>query len=289
MSKIRGLDEEVVELYIEAGKIASKVKQYIKSKIKPYVLLSEICELAEGEIFSQGGIPAFPCNVCVNEIAAHYTATPNDNSSIPPGGLVKVDIGVHIDGFIVDTAFTVNLSPADHALVTAAEGALKKAISRIGFGSKLEEIGGLIESEVRSRGFKVIRNLTGHEISRFNLHAGLSVPNVGRLGIRQVINRPLVLAIEPFVTYAHGAGEVVESNLSTIFKLRQRRKDTADLYAKFDGLPFCERWLEVPLPPYLTSSGILHKFPVLVEKFKALVAQAEETVLVLSDRTIVLT
>jgi len=283
------LDENAVRCYIEAGKIASRVKQYIKPKIKPYVSLLEICKLVEYEINSQGGIPAFPCNICVNEVAAHYTATPNDNKVIPPGGLVKVDIGVHIEGFIVDTAFTVNLSPADRALVMAAEDALRKAISRVVFGFKLEDFGNTVEPEVRLRGFKIVRNLTGHEISRFNLHAGLSVPNVSNSGIRHTIKRAVVLALEPFVTYAHGAGEVVETQNYTIFKLNKRIKGAPDLYAKFRGMPFCERWLESPLESSPMALDSLYRFPVLIEKFRVPVAQAEETVLVLPDKTIVLT
>lgn len=283
------LSEDAVSRYVEAGKIASRVKQYIKPKIKPHISLLELCTSVENEITSQGGIPAFPCNICVNEIAAHYTATPNDNNIVPPGSLVKVDIGVHIEGFIVDTAFTINLSPADRALVAAAEDALRKAISRIGFGSKLEDIGNIVEPEIRSRGFKVVRNLTGHEITRFNLHAGLSVPNVSNSNMRHTINRSVVLALEPFVTYANGAGEVVETQKYTIFKLHKRRKETENLYSRFRSMPFCERWLKTPLDSLLMASGSLYRFPVLVEKFKVPVAQAEETVLVLPDKTIVLT
>ena len=292
MPSIIPLRDDVIDHYVEAGKIASKVKEFIRPRVRPDVKLREICDSVEAEIRTRGSRPAFPCNVCVNEIAAHYTAVPDDPQVIPAGGLVKIDLGVHIDGFIVDTALTVNLSPTDAGVVACAEDALKKGISRIRLGAKLEDVGSVIETSVRSRGFKVIKNLTGHQIDRFNLHAGLSVPNVENSGLRRTIDREMVLAIEPFVTYSYGAGQVVEAHTSTIFKLKKSwsaHEKSSEIYAQFDGLPFCARWLPSSFSRTSVQPGLLQSFPILYEKMRAPVAQAEDTVLVLSDKNIIVT
>jgi len=144
------LGNEAIAQYVEAGKVAAKVKRAIRPKIKPGVSVLEICKSVEDDIMSYGANPAFPCNLCINDIAAHYTALPCDEQTIPAGSLVKIDLGVHIQGFIVDTAFTVSLSPLHVGIVSSVEQALKKAISLAKFGTKVEKLGDSIDFEVRS-------------------------------------------------------------------------------------------------------------------------------------------
>ncbi len=140
-------------------------------------------------IRSKGGKPAFPCNVSINEVAAHYTAPPGDTSRIPEGSTVKVDIGVQVDGYVTDTAFTAAFSAEGRSMAATAELALKTAIDNIHGDMALGKIGSLIETTIKNRGFKPISNLTGHSVGRYLIHAGTSIPNVAQVIARQSSNR----------------------------------------------------------------------------------------------------
>ncbi|MEM2910766.1 MAG: type II methionyl aminopeptidase [Nitrososphaerota archaeon] len=300
------MNEESLDLLFQAGKIATRVKERAYGLVREGVRLIEICEAVEMMIESEGGKPAFPCNVCVDEVAAHYSPPPNDPSIVPPNALVKVDMGVHLEGYIVDTAITVSLSREKQPLVLAAEEALRAAVKLIRAGTRLGEIGATIQHTIQKAGFKPVRNLTGHEISRYNLHGGVSIPNVALPDPRRVV-KGAVYAIEPFTCPMKAAGEVVNSDTSTIFRLDVRKIPTAKLkpdekalveYIErgFRGLPYSPRWLSasnVPDPlslhERLARTGRVHKYPVLVEKTRQPVAQAECTVYVDEDGCRVLT
>ncbi len=118
-----------VEDYIKAGKIASEVREAVRVKNWIGKTVYEICEEVESEIKKKGAQCAFPVNTSINEIAAHYTAEPNDPITITDSDLVKIDLGVQINGFIADTAVTVCYDPQFDGLVQAAEDALEKAMS----------------------------------------------------------------------------------------------------------------------------------------------------------------
>ncbi|MCL7385395.1 MAG: type II methionyl aminopeptidase [Thaumarchaeota archaeon] len=300
------MNEEGLDLLIQAGRIAARVKERAYSLVKEGVRLIEICEAVETMIESEGGRPAFPCNVCVDEVAAHYSPLPNDQSTVPPNALVKIDLGVHLDGYIVDTAISVSLSKEKQSLVSTAEEALRAAVKFIRAGTRIGEIGAVIQSTIQKAGFKPIRNLTGHEISRYNLHGGASIPNVAIPDPRRVA-KGAVYAIEPFVSFANAAGSVVNADLSTIFmldikkvpvaKLKPDEKALVEYIAEnFKGLPYSPRWLRGSKIPEILSvherlvkTGRIHKYPVLVEKTRQPVAQAECTVYVEEDGCKVLT
>jgi len=136
------LPEDVLEKYHRTAKTASKVRDEMKNMTREGMPIFQICETAEGMIRKMGGKPAFPCNVSVNNVAAHYTSLPDDEKVISQGSLVKIDIGVHVDGFIADTAVTICFNAEDEDIVNAAEEALETAIkvieprlltSRLGF------------------------------------------------------------------------------------------------------------------------------------------------------------
>ena len=116
--------EEDLQKYKRAGKIAREIRTEIKKTVKEGMPIIDICEKVEGMTREKGGRPAFPCNVSINEIAAHYTSPPKDKRTIPDKGVVKVDIGVHIDGYIADTATTICLDPEHQGMVNTAEEAL---------------------------------------------------------------------------------------------------------------------------------------------------------------------
>lgn len=298
------LSDDAYDKILEAGKIASKIRKYAIEKIKPGVRIYDFCEEVERKIVEEGGKPAFPCNVSINNVAAHYTAFIGDSSVIPDRSVVKVDIGVHIDGYIADTAVTVSFDPKYDDLLIAVETALERAIETIRPGIRVSKIGEVVEKTIKSYGYKPIRNLSGHSIERYNLHSGTSIPNVHDVFSISRLTPGHVYAIEPFGT--NGVGYVVESRNAYIYSLVREKKVKdklskvvlENIRRKYDGLPFAERWLRNIVPDRgkllsilneLVRSKILHKYPVLLEAARGFVAQFEHTVLVLERDVIVTT
>lgn len=296
--------EDVLEKYQGAGKIVGEVRDEMKSFVRVGMSIIEVCEKAEGLIREKGGKPAFPCNVSINEVAAHYTSPPNDKHIIPPASLVKVDVGVHLDGYIADTAVTICFNPEYENLVRAAEEALKVAIKTVYAGMSTSKLGRTIQKVIETYGCRPVSNLTGHKIGRYLIHTGKSLPNVSH-PIGSKIREGEVVAIEPFVTVAKAAGKVKNGNETTIFRF-VKHKSQKNSHAKhllsyieenFRTLPFSERWLKnvVPREHHLAAfqelfhSKCLMAYPVFIETSGKPVAQAEHTVFVVKNGCEVLT
>lgn len=298
------ISEELLDKYRRAGEIASKVREEMRRTIREDMAIIEICENAEKMIRRLGGKPAFPCNVSVNEITAHYTSPPEDERRIPQDSVVKIDIGVHVDGYIADTATTVCFNPEYEELTLTSREALKRAINIIQPGLSISRFGSEIQKITKSHGFKPISNLTGHQIGRYLIHAGKSLPNVSHLSISK-IRLGEVYAVEPFVTVNGAAGRVINSPETYIFrfvkhkslKKSESKRLLKYIEAKFRTLPFAERWLREygPRTRYKTAfyelllSKSIMAYPVFIEASGKPVAQFEHTVLVVDDGCIVLT
>jgi methionyl aminopeptidase len=276
----------------------------MKSYVREGMPIIDVCEKTENLIREKGGKPAFPCNVSINEIAAHYTSPPNDKKRIPEKSIVKLDLGVHIDGYVTDSEITICFNPEYRSLVKTAEQALKAAINIVHPGISTSKLGAIIEKTIKSRGFKPISNLTGHQIGRYLIHAGTSIPNVSRISFSK-IKLGGIYAIEPFVTLPNAVGKVKNGEQVAIFRFLKRRS-LKNPYAKqlvehieknFRTLPFAERWLQnvVPKEHYreafqeLLSSKALMSYPIFIEASGKPVAQAEHTVLIVEDGCVVLT
>jgi methionyl aminopeptidase len=171
-------DREELEKFRLSGRILRESREEMRSYVKENMPVIDVCEKVEGTIRSKGGKPAFPCNVSINEVTAHYTSPPEDTSTIPEGSTVKVDLGVQIDGYVTDTAFSVSFNPEGKSMIATAELALKTVIDNIHGDMELGKIGSLVETVIRNRGFKPISNLTGHSVGRYLIHAGVSIPSV---------------------------------------------------------------------------------------------------------------
>jgi len=297
-------DEEALEKFRLSGKILRETREEMKKFVREGMPIIEICEKAEKLIQKKGGKPAFPCNVSINEITAHYTSPPNDEKRIPEKSIVKVDIGVHVDGYVTDTAFTACFDPEYEILVETAEQALKAAVDTIHPEMSTSKIGGIIERAIRNRGFKPISNLTGHSVGRYLIHAGTSIPNVPQMSFSK-IKLGGVYAIEPFVTLTNAAGRVEDTTEVTIFRFL-KSKSLKNPYSKqllkyieenFRTLPFAQRWLQdvIPKEHYrevfreLLSSKSVMGYPVFIEASRKPVAQAEHTVLIVRNGCVVLT
>jgi methionyl aminopeptidase len=283
-----------LECYKKAGSIASTVRKEVARIVQPEKRIIEICEETEKMIRRMGGVPAFPTNVCVGCVAAHYTSPPGDEAVVPKDGLVKVDLGASVDGYVADTATTVDLSGKETAIVDAVEKALRAAISITRAGTKIGFIGKVISDVIVGDRFKPISNLTGHSISRYELHSGFSVPNVP-MRSQHAMSEGEVYAIEPFATRADGKGFVKEAGSVFIYSCKGEAQasslgaasETAllnQLKRSYNRLPFAIRWLThgIDLRQFgkLLKEGLVISYPVLVEAGKRLVAQSEHTLLV---------
>ncbi|TLY08216.1 MAG: type II methionyl aminopeptidase [Thaumarchaeota archaeon] len=281
-----------IQDYISAGKIASEVRENARKKYYVGSTLLEICESIEKEIEQKGGKCAFPVNTSLNEIAAHYTAEPNDDGVVKDGDILKIDLGVQINGYIADTAVTVCYDPKYDYLVQAAEAALREAISIIRIGTKSSGVGKIIENTVKQMGGIPIANLSGHSLEQYTIHAGKSVPNIWSIGSFS-FQATEAYACEPFVTTTEGLGFVREGNTRNIFSLvtRKRIKDDGAnklidfIWNRFNMLPFALRWL-IPewdektvrnLLEKLVQQKIVRSYPILIEANSKRVAQAEHT------------
>jgi methionyl aminopeptidase len=297
-------DEDALAKLRLSGRILRETREEIRGFVRENMPIIEVCEKAESLIKKKGGKPAFPCNVSINEIAAHYTSPPNDTKRVPEKAIVKVDIGAHVDGYLTDTAVTVCFDPEYDSLVETAEKALEKAVESICAGMSTSKLGTIIESTIKSRGFKPISNLTGHSVGRYLVHAGTSLPNVSQI-FSSKIKVGVAYAIEPFVTVSNAVGKVEDEAESTIFRFVKSRPQKSP-YAKtlskyieenFRTLPFAERWLKgvVPAEHYreafreLLESKTIMDYPIFVEVSRKPVAQAEHTVLIVEDGRVVLT
>lgn len=297
------MTEDELKLLLKAGEIAAEARDTGAKMVKPGVKVLDVCETVEKIIMEKGAKPAFPCNLSINSEAAHYSPVINDEKTIPEGAVVKLDIGAHIEGIITDTAVTVSLDERYSRLLEASKEALNAAIQNFKAGASLGEIGKVIERVIKMNGYKPIRNLGGHLIRKYELHAGIFVPNVYERNAGRIFDDN-TYAIEPFAT--DGMGMVTEGKAETIFSLRSadvrgltdvEKKFLDSIQERFKTLPFSERWLsdlgdkslvEATLRS-LTKKKALYSYPVLIEMKKGIVSQFEHTVYVNKDETIVIT
>lgn len=281
-----------IDDYIKAGKIASEVRELARKKDWVGKTLYEICETVESEIKTRGGKCAFPVNASLNEIAAHYTAEPNDPKVLSSSDLIKIDLGVQINGYIADTAVSVSYDPESAILVDTAEEALKAAMSMVKEGTKSSDIGRTIQKTIMQYNLKPIANLSGHSLEQYTIHAGKSIPNMWSIGSFSLSTKE-AYACEPFVTTSKGLGFVRDGKTKNIFGLVSRKKTKNEnanklvdyIWNNFNTLPFALRWLTKDneekearvLLEELIKNKIVRAYPVLNEANGQRVAQAEHT------------
>jgi len=281
-----------IEDYLKAGKIAGEVRENVRKKDWIGSTLEEICEYVESEIIKRGAKCAFPVNTSLNEVAAHYTAEPNDPKTVSDSDLIKIDLGAQINGYIADTAVTVNYDPQYDSLVQTAENALQSAMSMIKVGVKSKDVGRKIQNTIMDMGFKPIANLSGHSLDQYTIHAGKTVPNMWSIGSFD-FSEDVAYACEPFVTAKNGLGFVRNGKIKNIFALASRKRtkdDEADkvqeyIWNNFNMLPFALRWLlkeweekeARKLLDILIKKKVVKAYAILVEASGKTVAQAEHT------------
>jgi len=298
------METNQINAHKKAGTIWASAIKLAEKKAKVDANLFDLAEEVESFIVNEGATCAFPINLSLNEEAAHYTPKWNGTYLLKETDLMKIDIGVAVEGYICDGAITVNLDNKHAKQIEANELALANAISVASFGKPVERIGAEIEKTLKSKGFNPIYNLGGHGLGKNNIHSAPSIPNHSG-GSSEDLEEGAI-AIEPFAST--GKGQVNEAQSVEIFSLEKTfgvRNPTSrkllDLMKKFGELPFAERWLrketeKLKLESFqvtvglkeLMKAGCLHTYPGLKETKGSMVTQVEKSLLILEDKTIVL-
>jgi len=288
---VNELNKNELEDWKKACKIAAQALDYGKGLIKKGNDLLDVAKKTDEKIISLGGEIAFPSQISMNQIAAHFCPVKNNNP-IFDNQIIKLDVGAHVNGFIGDNACTVDLSGENSELVKASRDALNNAIKIIKPGITLAEIGRTIQETIMDYGFAPVRNLSGHGLGKFEVHIKPTIPNYDN-GDETEIKKGDIFAIEPFAT--NGYGIVIETSNPTVFSFVQK-KPVRDITTRqvlkeienYNGLPFAKWWLEEKFPLFrvnlalrqLKNIGIIKSYPPLADRENGLVSQAEHTILV---------
>jgi methionyl aminopeptidase len=290
------MKDEIFEKYRDAGVLAAKILRRSAQGIRVGGSYLDLVESIEVQVEEEGAALAFPLNLSLNEDAAHDTASPDDARVFTKGDVAKLDLGVQVEGYIADTATTIDLGN-NSLLLEASEQALEAAIKAVRPGATAGELGAAIQKEIECRGYRPISNLTGHGLDRYILHRPPTIPNIGVNG-GVVLEEGMVFAIEPFATT--GSGHVGEKTRKEIYSQVSQKpvripaaRAILDTVKDRHGLPFARRWLnEKKLDLALSSlvrSRVLHVYPVLSDIPGSLVSQHEHTVIVTGEGCIVTT
>ena len=286
-----------------SGFISATAREHGKKLIKPGARIEAIAREVEQVIHDMGGKPAFPAQLSRNHIAAHYCSPPDDPTVLGPEDIVKLDLGTQVDGYVTDNAVTVDLREGEGSLLVAASRmALDNAISVMGPGASITEIGRQIESTVKALGFNPIYNLTGHGVARYIIHCAPSIPNYPDMKAGR-LRANMTIACEPFV--CDGKGYIDCDGESEVFMLRREIKpkdsvpqDVINAVGVTEGLPFARRQLLPTLGSQkrveealklLKKKALIDEYPPLCEKKGVRVAQTEHTIFISETGAEVLT
>lgn len=298
-----------------AAEVHRQVRAYARKTIKPGMTMMEIAELIENgtrSLVEESGLESgigFPTGLSVNEVAAHYTPNAGDKKVLQKGDVMKVDFGVHVNGRIVDSAFTMNFEPTWDRLLEAVKDATNTGIREAGVDVRMCDIGDTIqevmesyevEVDGKSHQVKAISNLNGHSIGRYCIHGGKTVPIVKQYGSERDTTRMEegeYFAIETFGST--GRGRVIEEGACSHYALSQKLPERYSLHHQtaktllksiqrnFGTLPFCRRYLDhAGEKDYLLALNTLVKerlvtdYPPLIDPQPgAMTAQFEHTIL----------
>lgn len=284
------VDDHALSCFRQAGAVVAECREWARAEIKPGVRVRDILETVEEMIRARGAQPGFPAQSSRNHVAAHYCSAPDDEMRYEEGDCVKVDIGAHVDGYIADSAASVDLSTDGRwtPLVQASQDALAAAIATVGDGVPVGEVGAAIERTIEAAGFQPVRNLTGHGLARWKVHTPPQIPNYGERGGGR-LKQGMVFAIEPFA--CNGRGMISERGKAEVFMMmRPPRKakgldrDILRAIESWRGLPIARRYfnefdrevLEDTISK-LAKQGALSRYPPLVEEQGVMVTQTEHT------------
>tara|TARA_B110000444_G_scaffold229233_1_gene235574 strand:- start:415 stop:1428 length:1014 start_codon:yes stop_codon:yes gene_type:complete len=276
--------EESLKYWRDAGHVARRTLEAMKLELQPGKTYHEVIESAERYIHRHGGKPAFPATIHSNDLAAHFTTNHliegpegwEGDMVLEKGDCVKIDYGVHIKGHIGDNALTYEVGNTNNHTeqIKAAKEARDAAIEVMHPGTPWYKVGAAAAQPSIDAGFQPIRNLCGHQLKPWELHAGVSIPSYAcgpdNRGFKGVVEEGGVYAVEPFNTTGKSGlieniGSPSSSNIYRVTGLTTSRKARAkgqlkplgaqlarNLEERYSTLPFAERWaypmLEKPFP-----------------------------------------
>ncbi|KAK9445447.1 Peptidase M24A, methionine aminopeptidase, subfamily 2 [Metarhizium brunneum] len=310
------LNTEFLNDYREAAEIHRQVRQYAQKSIKPGQTLTEIAETIENSVRSLTGHSGltegdamvagmgFPCGLSLNHCAAHYTPNAGNKMVLQQDDVMKVDFGVHVNGRIVDSAFTVAFESKYDNLLKAVKEATNAGIREAGIDARVGEIGSVIQETMESFEVEIdgttypvksIRNLTGHNILPYSIHGTKAVPIV-KSNDQTKMEEGDVFAIETFGSTGNG---YVRDDMEVSHYAKNADVQHVDLRLSsaktllnvinknFGTLPFCRRYLDrLGQDKYLlglnslVNSGIVEAYPPLCDKKGSYTAQFEHTILI---------
>ncbi len=296
------MDKESIEQYKQAGKIAGQAREYGVSLMKADSKIKDVLDSIEKFIQDKGAGIAFPAQISLNKVAAHACSDLGDETVLKESDVAKLDVGAHINGFIGDTATTVNLDGKYKELVAASRAALNAASEMMVVGTKTGEIGATIQETISGLGFQPVRNLSGHGLGQYQIHTDPSIPNI-KLDTKIELKEGMTVACEPFAT--DGKGMIAEGGTATVFSpldspARVRSPIARELLKKinsYNGLPFASRWLEKEFGvgktrlglKELERAGLVHGHPPLREVGSGMVSQTEHSFLITDGKPIITT
>lgn len=317
------MDKKTLVDAIKSANVHKKVGNYIRNLIKPGYTLKDIAILIENKIKDEisydsnnpieKGI-AFPIGLSVNNCAAHYTPNYNEiDIVLKDDDIIKIDYGVHINGTIIDSAFTLSFDTKYDEFINISRNLTNYAVSLCGPDVILGEIGRDIEEYIKSKEINIdgkihklqtMSDLSGHMIAQYEIHAGKAVPNIG-------IIYPLRMkeyeyyAIEPFITTGNGKSILKEPTshymLTKNHNTKTLNNDEFVLYdiiqKNYSTLPFCQRWLyelnniidHDNLLNNLNKKNIINKYPPIYDIKNSIISQFEHTIFIKENGIINLT
>ena len=288
---------------MKAGKAVGHALKLSYQLARPGTRMVDLATILEQDILDQGAEGwAFPANISLDSYAAHYSPTIEDPIILPDKGLLKIDLGGMVDGYVADAAVTINLGGNDGIyanLVQAVKDALYAAMKIAKPGVNVREIGAVIEGEItKFEGIRPVSNLGGHRVSQWDLHGAPFVPNVSNSQENYVLKEGDQIAFEPFAT--NGFGAIKNGKELTIFEVKNihKKKNLPQIEKlrlqkfkkKFNTLPFSPRWIDFMPKDQIDAAimryyrqGILSGYHVFEERGHGLVAQHEHTLLITAD------
>ncbi len=285
--------------YRKAGAISATALRYGRDMIKVGAKILDVLDAVEEKIHELGGEIGFPAQMSFGDIAAHDCADPDDARTIPKT-VVKIDVGVAVNGCVGDNAWTVDLTGNYSGLCKASHEALKAAMETVAVGVEIGKVGKVIQETIKSYGYIPVNNLSGHGLVPWKVHAPPTIPNYANRNPNK-LQKGMVIAIEPFAT--DGEGVVHEIERANVFMQAGKKsvrspmtRDVLKLIESYQGLPFTTRWLTKKFAlgtvnfalRDLLQQGIIRAYPPLKESGGGMVAQFENT-LYIGEKTEVMT
>lgn len=297
---------EIREIIKNENITLQKISDIIENKIKIYTNYDLMNPIKSGI--------AFPVGLSLNNCAAHFTPNSSDlDIQLNQTDILKIDYGVHYNGIIIDSAFTISLDSKYDEFIDISRKLTQYAVSLCSPDVILGEMGNDIEEYIKSKeitidnkifSLKTMSDLSGHMIRPYEIHAGVAVPNIS-------IYYPLRMksdefyAIEPFITTGNGKSILKEPNshymlnskLPSLDNLNKNEKNTFNFIKdNYYTLAFCEKWISRDIKKYskqtldnLVSKKVLNSFPPIYDIDDSIVSQFEHTIYVKENGIINLT